>query len=268
MTNNQQRTIDGIGGIIRETAQADGIITQPISGTPKQYHFISTGNYFTALEQLHHESAADRNSLQPVTTINGRNYIRLHTVKELMRARLEDYNTLTNPDGSARTEEERKQLLMRWFFTCSGIAYSTDGRFKLSHEAPQLITMDSVPRAAYLPINYAVLNQNNNWQEFIRSQSGVKYNTALTEDETVAHPVWRYLAEDDTALLRETHQLNYSLYNRSTVMYAWLLDTPKQDQLRALALNNFITSSFLNGFNNLNDGSSFLQVTRRSSSIK
>ncbi len=267
MTNNQPGTIAGLEEVIKKPAPADGAETQPIVGIPKQYHFITAYDYFTALEQLRHDSVADRNSLQPVITINGRNYVRPFTVKELLRARLEDYNTLTNPDGRVRIEEERKQLLAQWFFTCSGIAYSTSGNFKLSREAPQLITMGSVPRAAYLPVDYSALNQND-WQEFNRSQRGVKYNEKLTENEVVAHPVWRYLADDDTTLLRETHQLDCSLYNPSTAMCAWLLDIPKQEQLRALALDYCVNDSSLGGYDLLGDDSSFLQVARRSSSIK
>ena len=252
--------------IINRPAQDDDAGSRTsalIAGVPKQYHFISAPNYFTALEQLRSDCASDPNSLQPTITIAGRNYVRPPTVKEIMQLRLEDYNTLTNPDGTPRTEEERKQLLNKWFFTCSGIAYSTNGNFKLSREVPQLVTMDSVPTTAYLPVNYANLNQNNNWQEFARDQSGVKYNTALTEEEVVAHPVWRYLADDNSMLLRETHQLNCSLYNRSAAMHAWLLDTPKQCQLRALALSSFSNSSYV-GISNLNDYSSFLRVARRS----
>jgi hypothetical protein len=235
-----------------------------ISDVPKQYHFISAGNYFAALEQLRRDCATDSNSLQPITVIAGQNYVRPPTVKEIMQWRLEDYNTLTNLAGSPRTEE-RKQLLNQWFFTCGGIAYSTDGRFKLSKETPQLITMNSVPTQAYLPVDYLVLNQNNNWQEFDRNQVGVKYSIPLTEDEVVAHPVWRYLAEDDSTLLRETHQLNCSLYNCSTVMSFWLLNTPKQDQLRALALSSFNNNSYLDGNYDLDGSSSFLRVARRSS---
>lgn len=254
--------------IIRTPAQAasaDGRTSTLIAGTPKQYHFISAGNYFVALEQLRTDSAADQNSLQPTVTIAGRTYVRPLTVKEILQFRLEDYNTLTNPNGSIRTEEERKRLLNQWFFTCSGIAYSTDGKFKLSREAPQLITMNSIPTSAHLPVDYSALNQNNTWQEFARNQRRVKYNAGLTEEEAVAHPMWQFLAEGDTTLIRETHQLNCSLYNRSTAMYAWLLGTPEQVQLRALALSYYYDSSSLNGLNLLNDSSSFLQVARRSS---
>ena len=251
--------------IIRTPAQDKSEGAQPIAGALKQYHFISINNYSAALEQLRTDSAGDRNSLQPSATIGGRNYVRPLTVKEIMQFRLENYNTITNPNGTPRTEAEREQLLTKRFFTCSGIAYSTDGRFKLSREAPQLITMDSIPRATYLSVDYAALNQNNNWQEFVRAQSGVKYNTALTEEEAVNHPMWQFLAEENTPLLRETHQLNCSLYNRSTVMYAWLLDTPRQGQLRALALLNFNNLSILNGSNLLVNNSSFLRVARRSS---
>lgn len=247
--------------IITDKKSPDGAETQLIAGVPKQYHFISTSNYFAALTQLRRDCASDSNSLQPTINIAGRNYVRPSTVKELMQFRLENYNTLTNPDDSSRTEEERKQLLNQWFFTCGGIAYSTDGRFKLSREAPQLITMNSIPTQIYLSVIYSDFNG----EQFNRNQRGIKYNIPLTEEEAVAHPVWRYLAEDDSTLLRETHQLNCSLYNRSDVMGSWLLNNPTQNQLRALALSYFYGYSSLIGYDDLSGVSSFLRVARRSS---
>jgi len=257
----------GVIGRILETlapAQRQGASagTLQVVGVPKQYHICSASDYFTALQQLRLDCASDPNSLQPSVTIAGQDYVRLLTVKEIMQFRLEDYNTLTNPGGSIRTEEDREQLLTQWFFSGSGIAYSAgDGKFKLSRAASPLITMDSVPAQAGLPVDYSALN-GQDWHEFDRNQRGIKYNIFLTKKEVVNHPGWRFLAEDDARLLRETYQLNRNWYDVTDVrMGFWLLNTPTQNQLRVLTLSNFNYPSNLS-----NDyGSSFLRVARRSS---
>ena len=216
-----------------------------------------TATYAQGLHALRNACQADENSVHPVFTLDdGSKIYRPLTFKEDITARVTDYNTLHNPDGSERTPEERLKLFTeRWLDSCTGIAYQKGtGKFKVVLQSKELITLPEGFNSGYFPITY------NGMVDVELDRTGATYNALLTKEQVETHPAWRAAVEDDVTLLREYRDIVFAEKKTETAMGFWLRSDIPEDQLRALFVFDLSDDSNANGFINLNSYGSFLHV--------
>jgi len=195
--------------------------------------------------------------------IEGSKLVRPLTFKENLEARINDYETLTNSDGSERTKEERLKLFTeRWLDSCTGVAYKAETtKFKLIPVCRELVTIDKDFNDSYLTVDYNSIAG----VELDSSQEGVKYRPVLTQAEVLEHPAWLTAVEEDRTLLENYTQIVFSelkeKYNRDTGMGFWVrTENITENELRALFVDYLNDNSDANGNNNLSSNGSFLQV--------
>ena len=162
------------------------------------------------------------------TQDNGKMVYRPLTFKENIAVRVNDYEMLKNPDGSERTAEERLRLFGRWLDSCTGIAYKAGTtRFKIIPICEQLITIKKGFTKCFLLIDYDHINGVE-----LDNKNG-KYNTLLSQNETLEHPGWR-TAVDDNQLLKTYAQIIFAEKNQNKAMGFWVGSNKETDELRAL----------------------------------
>jgi len=191
--------------------------------------------------------------------IEGSNLVRPLTFKENIEARVNDYKTLTNPDGSKRTKEERLHLFSRWLDSCTGVVYKKKtSKFKIVPVCNELVTIDKGFGGAYLTIDYDKVVGTE------LDRKNAKYEELLTKAEVLEHPAWLTAVEEDRTLLEKYTQIVFSelkeKYNQDTGMIFWVTSNTAQDQGRALFVYYLVISSGAYGNDNLNSDGSFLQV--------
>src|SRR3989338_9321687 len=165
--------------------------TSPAAASSK-HELISADSWFSAFQALRQQGSGK------TIAINGQTYVRPFTMKENLQARIEDYNTLTNTDGTQRTEEERRRFFNTWLDSCSGIHYlAGTTRFKIIPRSNELITLTQAPVDDYLSVPY----DQTSGTEFDSSRG--KYNQALSRAEVLEQPAWLAVVEEDRALLGE-----------------------------------------------------------------
>lgn len=237
------------------------------SSPAKAYELMaSTPTYALGVAALQEACSADVSSPHPLIEIAGSSVYRPLAFRENIEARVKEYNTLTNPDGSSKTEEQRLPVFNKWLDSCMGIAYQRKTtKFKLIPHCEQLITIADDFNEAFIAAPYDALHG----VELDSRARSVKYNDWLTQNQVVNHPAWK-AAVDDDALLREYAGIIFPLlhlkYQRDTGMGFFVIQNPAEDQLRALFVINLYNSSNAYGFNNLSSGGSFLRVAPSSSS--
>jgi len=185
---------------------------------------------------------------------DGSSIYRPLTFEENIRAKLDDYNTLQNPDGSARSDEDRLKLFNTWLDSCTGIAYKKGTTlFKTITESEDLVNIPEGFNKSYYPINYSKLQG----VELDYSQ-GI-YNSLLTQQQVLNHPGWN-AAVTDKSLLKNYAGLIFRLRNGDNMGF-WVRQNRSEDELRTLYVSNINYSSIAVGVNNLNYFGRFVRVT-------
>ncbi|MEK6817070.1 MAG: hypothetical protein AABY09_05625, partial [Nanoarchaeota archaeon] len=165
-----------------------------------------------------------------------------------------DYNTLHNPDGSVRGDEDRLRLFGTWLDSCTGIAYQKGTTlFKIITESEDLINIGKGFNGAYLPVNYPQL------QGVELDSSRGTYNELLTKNEVLKHPAWNAAVNDKT-LLKDYADLISGFGNGNKMgFYVW--QNTSKDELQALCVYDLYDSADANGCSDLDDGGHFVRVT-------
>ncbi len=220
-----------------------------------------TSTYALGVEALRQSYARDECPAHPMYTKgDGNTIVRPLRFQENIRARVEDYETTHNLDGSVRSMEERLKLLTeRWLDSCTGITYKAGtSKFKIIPVSSSLIEIDSSFNSAFMPVNYDSISVD----ELDKARG--KYNELLTKTEVLEHPAWQAAVEDDRLLLTAYSDIVFTQlrekYNRDTGMRFWVRDTRQEDELRALFVDYLDSNSYADGYNNLISGGSFLRV--------
>ena len=182
------------------------------------------------------------------------------TFAETIRARVEDYERLTDDDGNERSEADRLRLFNKYFDTVTGVAYKADTtKFKLIDRADDLVHIDKDFNKEFLPCDYDALSGVE-----LDTSKG-KYGQLLTKDEVLAHPFWNAVVPDYPTL--ETYTNIVFTQKPGKRMISWPRTNVTSNELRALvvSMNN---SSDANGSNDLNDYARLLRVTHRASQTR
>ena len=201
---------------------------------------------------------------QPTVVIKGVEVVRPFTFKEVLEARVEDYETLRDAQGNERTEEQRLQLWRRWNDSCTAIMYQGGtSRFKIVPVSEHLVGIRSDFNEYFIAdFDY----DSYDVPELDSAQLGVVYNNwLLTREQVLDHPAWRAAVgntADGRKLLEAYSELAFHLFprernNRGSGFYVRQL--PRSDELRALCVSSRGSSS-ANGYYNLNYNGSFVRV--------
>jgi len=189
------------------------------------------------------------------------NIVRPLTFRENILARVEDFETLKNKDGSTRTMEERLRLFRIWIDSCTGIAYSSHNNddFMIIPVCKELITIPKDFSNEYLSVNYARLQGRG----FSLKRSQAKYDQQLTELEVISHPAWITCVEEDISLLGVYTSIVFKHMSNKNgkAMAFYLKERIENDQLiNPIVYSSFIYSSTYGNYN-LDGYSFFLRAT-------
>ncbi len=196
---------------------------------------------------------------------NDQKIVRPLTFRENLQARVDDFETLKNKDGSIKTINDRLRLFTISLDSCMGVAYSSKNEddFMIIPVCRELITIPKDFRDQYMQINYA--NLQGKGISLKRSQ--VKYNTSLSESEVITHPAWIASVEGDISLLCTYASIVFRHLSRGEgkAMGFCLRNEISEDQLRSLFVYNGDNTSIANGNINLYNYIIFLRATLPSS---
>ena len=136
-----------------------------VSPTAEAKPFVLSGAGYALMNQtstfalgVHALRKACDNAHPTFVKEDGSRIYRPLTFEENIRARLDVYNTLHNPDGSERSDDDRLRLFYTWLDSCTGIAYKKGTTlFKMITESENLIRIPKGFNESYLPVDYPQL---------------------------------------------------------------------------------------------------------------
>jgi len=245
------KVLDAEGIPVKEFAELTGREIKPSAAAIGRCNLVSANSWFSALQKLRRQGSGK------TIAINGQTYVHPFTMKENLQARIEDYNILTNPNNTRRTEEECSRFFNTWLDSCSGIHYlAGTTRFKIIPRSNELITLTQAPRENYLAVPYTQTSGTE-----LNSTRG-KYNQDLRRAEVMEHPAWRAAVEEDRALLGEAFDVMRTVKKapadwKGMGFYVW--SNHAQDELRPVFVNDLGRGGNASGGNLFCSGGRFLR---------
>ena len=241
------------------------VVVMPSGTLVGPYTLVEGSTYARTIEKL--QAAYQRGECpdQPTITVGGTRVARALTMKETLVARLTDFTTEKDADGSTRSWTDRTRLFNKYISSCTGIAYhagTTKG--KIVPVCTELITID--PRFAehFLAVPYTSL------QGAELDLSKGKYDQRLTKAEVPNHKGWRAAVEDDVAVLTAYRDAVWAILAQRNngkapekAMNFWPRNGVATDEVRALCSSNLGSILDLDGSISLYSGARVLQVTPR-----
>ena len=217
-----------------------------------RHELVSADSWFSALQELRRQGSGK------ATVINGQTYVRPFTLKENLQARIEDYNTLINQNGTQRTEEERERFFDTWLDSCSCIHHiARTTRFKIIPCSNELIALAQAPVNDYLSVPYTQTSGTE-----LDSARG-KYNQDLSRAEVLEQPAWLAAVEEDRALLGEAFDVMRTVKKAPAdwkgMGFYVLLSNKEQGELRPLFTNYQDRNGLVIGGNLLDAGGRLLR---------
>jgi len=223
-----------------------------------------TKTYALSLHALQEACVAEKNSNHPQFTLQDNCKVyRPLTFKENIQARVENYETTHNQDGSERTLDERFFLITkRWHDSCTAIVYQAGTtKFKVVPISEYLITLNTNFKELFLQVDYNTINGTE-----LDSSKGT-YNNFMSQNSVLTHASWLAAVEGDGALLKSyTNIISTELkrnWDRPNGMVFWVGYDDHGDQLGALYINNLncYSNAARNGL--FKTGGSFVQIANR-----
>ncbi len=221
------------------------------------YDKIEAGTYPKALAALQKMHKAGKCASQPTFVLkDGFTVARPLTFSETVRARVTDYNTLTDANGKKRSDGDRLALFEDCLDTSTGIAYKSGATlFKILSPIEELMGLDAKFDDASVSVDYPNIKGGMEFD----SDKGI-YNQSLTKQQVIDHPAWK-ASVNDKALLKEYADLVFTLMNNpDDAMGFWVVRKPSEDHLRTLALSGLDNNSYALGSHNLDDIARFVRV--------
>ena len=168
---------------------------------------------------------------------DGRKIIRPLTFRENLLARVDDFETLRNKDGSKRTMEQRSRFFHnRSLDSCTGIAYSSNNDdFMIIPVCKELITLPRNFNSEYISIDYARFQGKG--FSLKRSQAEYNQRMGLTKSEVIYHPAWVGSVEGDMSLLFAYVSIIFDqILRQDKAMGFWLQEGIGKEQLTNLSV--------------------------------
>ena len=223
-----------------------------------------TKTYALSLHALQEACVAEKNSNHPQFTLQDNCKVyRPLTFKENIQARVENYETTHNQDGSERTLDERFFLITkRWHDSCTAIVYQAGTtKFKVVPISEYLITLNTNFKELFLQVDYNTINGTE-----LDSSKGT-YNNFMSQNSVLTHASWLAAVEGDEALLKSYANIIFTEFKRKYNLTEGMIfgvrqDTPT-DELRALLISVLDNCSSAGGNFNFKTGGSFVQIANR-----
>ena len=203
--------------------------------------------YALGVHALQEQCQRDDNQNHPQFDLpNGRKVYRPKTFLENILLRMDDWETLENPDGSDRTLDERKRYFTTWLDSSCGIAYEkSTTNLKLRLQCPELIGIDKNFSEESLPIDYS---------SFIN-------DVALDgSSQTFARDGWLALLEGKEAVYTKYLKVLKEIKGNDITPNFWKRQNCSKDNLRAVYVNVLGYDSNANGDSILYGNGCFVQV--------
>ncbi len=251
------RRILDILGAPAKAAGANGRTPAVQSSSFTARDYIEAPSYFQALQALRTSYINGECPNQPIITHNGQTYARPPTFYELLSAKVNDFHSKSNVDGSAKEGEDPLRFFKVFLDTCTGRHYKGGTtKFKLIPICPQLITLSSEPRANYLGLPYVDSVGDE------RDSSNGKYGVNLSKSEVLDHQDWLYLANENRQLLGEVFDIVKLACDGDANwkgMAFYINQAPQNDELRSLFVLNHYYQGNANDWNVLHLNGRFLR---------
>jgi len=233
--------------------------------SPGKYILMpQTDTYALGLHALQEVCAKENNPNHPQFTLPDKSMIyRPLTFKENIQARVENYETTHNPNGSERTIEERLSLITeRWDDSCTAVVYKAGAtKFKILPISEHLIALNRDFKEDFMRTDYNTIVGSE-----LDSKNGT-YNLVMSLDSVLKHAGWLAAVEGDGALLRSYANIIFTelkrRYNTTKGMGFWVRQNTPTDELRALFVIYLDYNSNADGDDNLYDYGSFLRAAHR-----
>lgn len=150
-------------------------------------------------------------------------------------------------------ENGDRSLVNTWLDSCTGMAYKAGTtKFKIIPRCNDLLTIPEVFYQYFLPIIYDNISAPE-----LDSSNG-SYNRLLEESEVENHEGWREALENDVALLKVYRDIIFKDFKKERAMNLYVRQDTKQDELRALFVDDLDGDSNAGG-DYLNNLGSFLR---------
>jgi hypothetical protein len=232
-------------------------VKQPSNVLAGRYE-ISVGNtYSLGLAALNDDCNKENNQAHPrFKKADGSQIYRPLTFGETIQAIVNDYNTLKNPDGSNRTDEERTKLLQNYCDTSTGIAYKAGtSLFKILPPGEELMGLKSDFIDSHVPIDYSQIRGG-----IELDSKNELYNQKLTKAYVLEHEAWK-TAVNDNNLLKEYTEMAFKLMKEPRQAMGFrIINYRNNDELQALTINCLSASSNTSGNCVLNLSARFVRV--------
>ena len=242
--------------------------------TKKANTKILSGNYEISDRFDRYELGVESIRSTPITNANAQpifvkpdhsKIYRPLTTLESLEVMIKDFNTLKGSNGNVRSEEDRLRLFSNYKYTCTGVAYKTDGKeIKILPESMELILIDKDLNKSFLSIDYSKISGTR------LDTKQAKYNQGLSREEVLNHPAWLASVENTTHgknILKEYTEIVFNYLktkkNSTQGMGFYIVTDPKADQLWALYVNGVVNISNANGNSFLDLSARFLLVAPR-----
>lgn len=221
-------------------ARGFGWLGQPLPNFAKYVIRPVSQHYAREVDSVQGDEAA---VYQPIATIidpktkKARTTKRLFTFEENIKARVEDFETLTDEQGNPRTIEQRLALFRKWLSSCTSVAYKARStKFKIGSTSPQLIDIPEefnqrwieLAEGEYESMDGIKLNRNKGIYS-----SGQNYRPLTSVEQVINHEGWNAVVPD-TKLLKAHAEIYFAQIESG--MGFRVIENPKQNQLRTLVL--------------------------------
>jgi hypothetical protein len=205
-----------------------------------------TSTYALGLHELQEACEREKNqNQQQITLPDNRKVYRANTFLENIMARMNDWETLVNPDGSERTPEDRKRYFTTWLDSSCGIAYQKGSTvLKLQLVCPELMGIAKDFAQAFLPVNYASFRGD------VTLDSG---------SENFVRDVWLALLEGKEDVYTQYLKVLKEIVGKKITPDFWKRQNTETDELRAVYVNNLDLNSGADGYNYLVINGRFLR---------
>lgn len=248
-SNNPSQSSNSSQGSAQNPSNQNVQTPLPIWTPTKQgvsYEIVRLSKSYAETQELFRkECKKDSNNVQPQVTLPSGTVFRQNTFLENIIARLDDFFTLNNPDGSQRSLDDRKRRFLTPLDSCTGIAYEKNtANARIIPISLELLRLPENFNQASLKVNFSSLN-------------GIYVRTDMSSQE-----LWEAALEGRKDVYNTYHQLIQHLLQRNNVMNFWTVSNPQKDQLRALCVGNLNSNSDANGNNLLDDNARFLRVAQ------
>ena len=201
-------------------------------------------NYATAVHSLQDTAANDyrKNGMivHPVFVKDDNSLIfRPLTFKENLQAKVEDFETQKNPEGTKRSMGDRLRLFTTFLDSCTGTGYQKGTtKFKIIPLCKELITIAKNFSQPYIQKPY------DQMEGIELDTSKGKYRELLTQAEVLKHPAWLAAVGGDKPLLKAYSNIAFKALKQEKAMGFWHRTEISEDQLRALYVNLLNSNSY------------------------